>query len=340
MTKSKHILLKSLLLGTILMLPPALANTVLLIGTGDVSGLYYPTGNILCRLAEQAQTASPIHCSIESTAGSLANLEGLRNQQLDLAIIQSDVMWRSYLGQWEIKQASTSPPKKFDELRLLFPLYPEPFTVVTRSEDKLTHFKQLKDKNINVSAQSSGAYATLSTLMEILEWKPSDITLKGYTEPRQQAKALCNGEVDAIIYVMGHPNRSIRQLAQTCPIKLLPIEGSEVDNLIQYHHYYHSMSIAPGYDSLNTPNIATFGVNANLVTTASLPEPLAYEITKTIYNHLKQHKFIFPPLNQFDPDSIQQISQEVPLHDGAKRFFTEEKLLPTNAPKPPNSKGT
>lgn len=295
----------------------------LTIGTGGVTGVYYPMGGAICHLANQSSNAN-YHCEIRSTLGSIYNIEGLRSGELSLGILQSDWQHHAYQGTSRYKSVG-----KFPELRSLFSVHAESFTVLARADSGIEHFDDLKGKRVNTGTASSGQGATMQVLLNIYQWTQTDFQEVLALNPSEQAKALCNDKVDAIIYVVGHPNRSIKEASSACQTKLVTVSGDKIDKLIEQASYYQR-SVIPGRMYIGSPSdIDTFGVSAVITTTSNLPDEVAYQLVKSVFEKHEQFIQLHPAFKQLTKQSMITNAMSAPLHRGAIRYYKEVGLLPT-----------
>lgn len=294
----------------------------LTIGTGGVTGVYYPMGGAICHLANQSSNAN-YHCEIKSTLGSIYNIEGLRSGELSLGVLQSDWQHHAYQGSSRYKTIG-----KFPELRSLFSVHAESFTVLARADSDINHFDDLKGKRVNIGTASSGQGATMEMLLNIYQWQRSDFKEVLALNPSEQAKALCNDKVDAIIYVVGHPNRSIKEASSACQTKLVNVSGDKIDKLITQTSYYQR-AVIPGRMYLGSPtDTYTFGVSAVITTTSNLPEEVAYQLVKSVFEKHEQFVQLHPAFKQLTKKSMITNAMSAPLHKGAIRYYKEIGLLP------------
>src|SRR5512134_1312362 len=101
------------------------------IGTGGVTGVYYAAGGAICRLVNKDRAKHNIRCSVESTGGSVFNINTIKAGELDLGVAQSDVQFNAYKGVGQFKDGA------YGDLRAVMSLHPEPFTVLTRKESNI-----------------------------------------------------------------------------------------------------------------------------------------------------------------------------------------------------------
>jgi uncharacterized protein len=290
------------------------------IGTGGVNGVYYPTGGAICYLLNQSKSNS--HCEVKSTLGSIYNLNSLKDNSIEIGIVQSDWQFNAYNGTSVYKEYG-----RFDKLRSLFSLHSEPFTVLARKDAKIEHFEDLKGKRVNIGAPDSGQRATMKLLLSVYGWQLSDFAVDASLMPSEQAQALCDNKVDAIIYVVGHPNSSIKEATSACQTKLVSVTGPKIDKLIKDHNYYEAAKIPAGMYHGNPEVTDTFGVAATLVTTDDLPEQVAYDMVKAVFEKYEYLVQLHPAFSSLTKKSMALKYLSAPLHPGALRYYQEIGLI-------------
>ncbi|WP_413699803.1 TAXI family TRAP transporter solute-binding subunit [Psychromonas sp. KJ10-10] len=236
------------------------------IGTGGVTGVYYPTGGAICYLVNQISDAD-FHCEIKSTPGSIYNIDGIRKGELTIGVVQSDWQYHAYEGSGMYQQYG-----QFSELRSLFSVHAEPFTVLARADSGITHFEDLKGRRVNIGAPKSGQRATMEVLLNLYQWDKTDFSQVFELTPSEQAKALCDDKVDAIIYVVGHPNSSIKEATGACQTKLVSVSGEPIEKLTEQTSYYQKSIIPGGMYRGSDADTVTFGVGAVVTTTSALSD--------------------------------------------------------------------
>jgi TRAP transporter TAXI family solute receptor len=289
------------------------------IGTGGVTGVYYPVGAAICRLVEKSRRANEhdIRCQGESTGASVFNVNALRSGDLDMGLVQSDVQYYAYNG---VEQFKDVGPNK--DLRVLFSLQSESFTLVARDDSNILTFDDLPGKRMNLGDPGSGSRNTLELLMQEYDWTPQTYALATDLKPAEMAGALCDNKIDAFVYVVGHPNASIQEAANTCSSHIVPVTGPKVEALIEKYPFY-PLSVIPGglYKGTNR-DVGTFGPKATLMTTVNLPEEVAYQITKAVFSNFEEFKILHQALADLTPEQMLE-GNSVPFHPGAERYFKE-----------------
>jgi uncharacterized protein len=292
------------------------------IGTGGVTGVYYPTGGAICRLVNKDRAKHGVRCTVESTGGSVYNINAIRSGELDMGIVQSDWQYHAYKG--TSKFAAAGP---FTDLRAVFSVHPEAFTVVARRDANVTTFTDLKGKRVNLGDPGSGQRATMGELLKVIGWTTKDFALASELKPAEQAQALCDNKLDAIVYVVGHPNGSIQEATTTCDTVLVSVTGDGVDKLIGANPYYAKAVIPGGMYKGNPKDVATFGVKATFVASARTDPDTIYQVVKAVFGNFKDFKALHPAFAHLTAKQLVHDGNSAPLHDGAVRYFKEKGLM-------------
>ncbi|RJG42146.1 TAXI family TRAP transporter solute-binding subunit [Motilimonas pumila] len=305
-----------------LSMPSASAQEFISIGTGGVTGVYYPTGGAICRLVNKGKKEHGIRCSVESTGGSVYNLNTIRAGELDMGVAQSDTQYYSYNGEKQFEKAGA-----YKDLRSVFSVHAEPFTVVARKDANIKNFADLKGKRVNVGNPGSGQRSTMELVMAAYGWTNKDFSLASELKPAEQSQALCDNKVDAIVYVVGHPNGSIKEATTSCETVLVNVSGAEIDKLVEGKPYYRQVAIPGGMYQGSEQDTKTFGVGATFVSSTNTSEKVVYEVVKAVFENFSQFKRLHPAFANLEKEQMVQDSLSAPLHDGAKKYYNEAGLL-------------
>lgn len=298
------------------------ADKFITIGTGGVTGVYYPTGGAICRLVNRGRKDHGIRCSVESTGGSVYNLNALREGGMDLAVAQSDWQYHATKG-----TSYFSSQGSFESLRAVFSLHTEAFTLVVRNDSGINELNDLVGKRVNIGNPGSGNRATMEVLMQAKGWNKKTFKLASELKGSEQPQALCDNKIDAMIYNAGHPNGAVQEVTTSCEVKIIPVIGPEVDKLVKDNSYYAYTTIPGGMYAGNPNDIKTFGVKATFVTSSTVPENIIYEVVKAVFDNFDNFKTLHPVFVNLDPKKLVHEGNTAPLHEGAKRYFKEKGLL-------------
>ncbi len=297
------------------------AEEFISVGTGNITGIYYPAGSNICRFLNKNRKDHGIRCSVAATSGSIHNLDSLAKGSLDFVIVQSDLQFKNYRGE-DIYEDNANP-----ELRSVFSLHDDAFTIVSRKDAQIRNFSDLKNKKIYLGNEGSGSRLTMQILMKFKGWDASDIIDTVNFKSRNYSDALCSGEIDAIVYSSGNPNGLIQETATSCDTFIVPVEGKEIDELIEHFSYYSKTEIPGGLYAGNPYDIKTFGFKATLVTKSSTDEKIVYNLVKSVFDNFDAFKKTLPVFRDLDMKKMISTGNTAPLHEGAVRFYKEKGLL-------------
>jgi TRAP transporter TAXI family solute receptor len=292
------------------------------IGTGGSTGVYYPLGTAVCNLVNRDYTQHGIRCLVDETSGSIANLNALRSGELDIGLAQSDQEYNAYQGLGPF--AEQGPDKN---LRNLFSTHSESFTVLARTDSNIKTLDDLKGKRVNIGNPGSGQRATMEALMKAKDWTFDDFSEVSELEPDKQSQALCNNQVDAIIYTVGHPNRSILEATIVCDARIVQVTDSIVNKLVQDNAYYTHETIPGGIYRGNYEDVKTFGVRAMVVSSTQTSQETVYQVVKSVFENLDEFNRTHHVLGNQSRENMIIDNSKVPLHEGAKSYFKEAGLL-------------
>ena len=142
--------------------------------------------------------------------------------------------------------------------------------------------------------------------------------------PLDRYRAFCDNEIDAIVYSVSHPNGAINDVTRTCDGVLVEIAGPEVDRMLSEHQEYERAAIRGGIYANNLSDVRTFGVRAAVVTTSKMPEIIAYEITKSVFENFDAFRRLHPTFGGLQIADMIQRDGRVPLHPGALRYYRDQ----------------
>jgi len=292
------------------------------IGTGGTSGVYYPTGGAICEMVNRDRMDHGVRCVAQDTSGSIANLERLRSGSLDFALVQSDVQFQAVHGSGVF--AGTRPDKS---LRAVFSLYQEAFTIVARRASDIHQFEDLKGKRVNIGNPGSGQRSTMEAVMTAIGWTLDSFSAVSELSSSDQARALCAGEIDAAVFIVGHPNRSIADATADCDSVLVPVATATIDKLLAENSYYSHALIPGGSYPGNPEDVKTFGVTATFVTTSQEEVALVEHVVAAVFGQFEEFRSLHPSLASLDKSHMITEGLSAPLHYGALRYYRQNGLI-------------
>ncbi len=294
------------------------ADRFITIGTGGVTGVYYPTGGAICRLVNKDRKNHGIRCSVESTGGSVYNTRTIRRGELDFGVAQSDVQAAALAGTGKFADDGA-----YADLRALFSVHPEPMHVMVRADSGITDVAGMKGKKVNIGNPGSGTRVLADTLMKYYGVTPADFALAAELKSSEQASALCDGKIDATIWAAGLPNGSSQEATSSCDVKILPLAGAEIDKLLAENKAYAAATIPGGMYPNNADDISSWGPKATFVTSAQTADDVAYAVVKGVFDNFESFKKLHPAFARLKESEMIKDGLSADLHPGAVKYYKE-----------------
>ncbi|QFU09320.1 NMT1/THI5 like protein [Rhodobacteraceae bacterium THAF1] len=303
-------------------------SQTMIIATGGVTGVYFPAGGAICLSVNARRVKHRVRCALTSTAGSVANLRALADRDVDFAVVQADWQGHAFDG-----TSAFQDDGPMTDLRSVFSIHPEFYTVVVRAGSEIASFDDLRGKRVNAGAPGSGQRATTRLLLDQMGWTEEDFAALTDIPAADSAAALCADEIDAMIYMVGHPSGAILEATSDCDSTIIPVAGDGRDALAKENPLY-SVGVVPGslYRGTDT-DVETFSIDATLVTTADASDDMVYAVVSSVFDDLAQFRELHAAFENLDPERMVADSLTAPLHPDARRYYIEAGLLEDQAAK-------
>ena len=289
------------------------------IGTGSVTGVYYPAGGSICHLLNRGRRTHGIRCSVESSSGSVENIKNVYSGDIDFGVVQSDTQYHAVNG-----LSAFADDGPHDRLRSVMSLYFESFTLVARSDSGINSINDLVGKRVNLGNPGSGQRSTMDVVMNVMGWTEATFAEVHELKASEQSGALCNGTIDAMVYTVGHPNASIKEATALCDSILVEVTGAEIAKLVSDNDYYSFVTIPGGMYRGTDSNTNTFGVGATLVTSADMSEEVVYEMVKSVFDNIETFRELHPAFSEVDTTKMATEGLSAPIHPGAMKYYREK----------------
>ncbi|MGD8344985.1 MAG: TAXI family TRAP transporter solute-binding subunit [Desulfobacterales bacterium] len=303
--------------------PAPAKTTFVTIGTGGITGVYYPTGGAIAKIMNKKKDQYGIRATVESTGGSVFNVNAVMAGDLEFGVVQSDRQYQAINGmaEWEDKG-------KQEDLRAVFTIHPESITLVAAVDAGIETIDDLKGKRVNIGNPGSGQRQNSIDALTAagINWE-TDITAES-VKAAEAPGLLQDGRIDAFFYTVGHPAGNIKEAtAGARKVRIVPITGPGIDALVAENPYYAKatipISLYPGAE--NDADVETFGVKATFVTSAKVPEDVVYAITKEVFDNFDEFKKLHPAYIVLTKSNMLE-GQSAPIHPGAEKYYKEAGL--------------
>ena len=296
------------------------------IGTGGPTGVYFVVGNSVCRMvhkeAAEGRKSGRKHglrCAAPSTGGSNYNIGQIKEGELQFGVAQSDWQYHAVNGssKWE--------GKKFEDLRAVFSVHPEPFQLIASGSSGINSWEDLKGKVVNIGNPGSGQRGTMEVLMKAKGTSVSDFKQATELTSSEQVGALCDGKVDAIAYTVGVPNGAIGQAIDGCGAHFVNLNSDVEKKLVNENPFYAFANIPAGtFYKEQKKDAVTFGVMATFVSSADVSADIVYEVVRAVFENLDDFKKLHPAFTNLDPEQMIKNGLSAPLHEGAAKYYKEQ----------------
>jgi TRAP transporter TAXI family solute receptor len=307
------------LAGALLGVQPATAKLkYVTIGTGGVTGVYYPTGGAISRMVNKKRKQYGIRATVESTGGSVVNVNGVMSGDLEFGIVQSDRQYQAWHGLAEWKGQG---PQK--DLRAICSIHPESLNLVAAVDSGIKTIQDLKGKRVNIGNPGSGQRQnSIDALTNAgLNWEKDLIAEQ--VKAAEAPGLLQDGRIDAFFYTVGHPSGSIKEATTSCDSVMVEVAGPKIDKLVNNNDYYRTATIPGGMYRGTAADTKTFGVGATFVSSAKVPENVIYNVVKAVFDNFDQFKKLHPAFKNLKESEMIKDGLSAPLHDGAKKYYKE-----------------
>lgn len=287
------------------------------LGTGELSGIYYPVGKAICQIVNRDLDIGGVRCSPETTPGSVYNIDALRSDELEFAIVQSDVQFAAYNGTGDWKG------RPFRGLRAVVSLYPEYVTIMARAALHVANLAGLAGRRVNVGSRGSGTRATWDAIEAEMGWRESERVHPVELRGTAAKSALCGGAIDAELLIVGESSPLVAAQQAACAINFVAVDGPAIDKLVRDHPYYQPGILRGSSTDGTLGTVPTFGVRATLVTTAAVDERIVAVVAKELLTHIAELRTLHPALSGLTAPAMTREAQTAPLHPGAAKVYKQ-----------------
>ena len=289
------------------------------IGTGGVTGIYYPTGIAISRMVNKNFDQYKIKVTVESTSGSVFNVNAVLKGDLVFGVVQSDRQYQAYNG-----LAEWSGLGRQIDLRSVFSIHPESITLIASQNSGIRDIRDLKGKRVNLGNPGSGHLQNSRDVLAAIGLAEDDLSAE-YVKAVEAPGLLQDERLDAFFYTVGHPSSNIKEATSgRIKVFIVPIGGQSIDKMLEKYPYYARSIIPQSFYryALNTDDVETVGVKATFVTSMNVDEGIVYAITKEVFENFETFKSLHPAYKTLTKEDMLK-GLSAPIHKGALRYYRE-----------------
>ena len=295
------------------------------IGTGAVTGVYYPTGLAIAKIVNEKRRTYGLRCTVESTGGSVFNVNAVMSGDLEFGVVQSDRQYQAVHGTAE--WTDMGPQKG---LRAVFTIHSESHVLCASENSGVGTVPDLKGKAVGVGNPGSGQRGNFIDMLSEYGMTYDDLGRAEGLKASESSKLLQDGRIDAFVYTVGHPSAFFKEAtAGRIKVRFIPFDRDKIAALIKRHPYYVPAEIPMEYypGALNKERfVPTFAVKATLVTRDDVPEDMVYAVTKEVFEHFEDFKKLHPAYEHLTKEGMLQ-GMTAPIHPGALKYYREAGLM-------------
>ncbi len=262
-------------------LPVGAFDADLIIATGKTADVHAGVGRVICRLIQRTDPETT--CKVAAVEGRdaaepLAVLSEVRNGAVEMGIVQSDWQYHAFQGTGPVAFMDV----RFDNLRSLFSLQGELFTVIARRDAGIESLDDLVGKRVNIGNPGSSQRVIMDMVMDAKGWTQDTFQFVDELNDAEQLLALCHNSVQAVVSVVSHPDERIAKALELCDAKIVAVSGADIDKLVADNRFLAASEVPMGVYAESDVLISTFGVMVTAVSSSELDEETAYGVVTSI----------------------------------------------------------
>lgn len=291
---------------------------ILTIGTADSGGTMYPVGSAIAQALTEKEPFLKVNTSASN--GSLANVQGIENGQIDMGLVSADVALVAYEGKAEFSG------KPVENLRVIAAVYSSLSNWMVRENADIVYVHDLIGKRVALGPEGSTTELSARNALTVLGINKNNTQFLNYGLGTA-GTAVMENDVDAVHGFAGIPINGLEEMAQKTPIRLLQYTDDELHKILARNASYSRSIIPAGTYTGQTQPVETFGVKCLLCVSADMDEELVYTITKALYDSVDEMAEEQPVMAEMKKEDFCYSNLPVPLHPGAEKFYRERGLV-------------
>ncbi|MGE5476379.1 MAG: TAXI family TRAP transporter solute-binding subunit [Bacteroidales bacterium] len=298
----------------------AAERRTLVIGSGEVTGFYFPAAGALCRVLNKEHPHG-VSCAVTPSSGSAANVAALKAGETDFALLQSRAAVLASTGGEGFKDAGPNP-----DLRAVMSLHGESVVVLARQGAGIETLADIKGKRVNLGRPGSFQRAMAEMVLEAGGLSEGDLSPAVELDLAEEAAALCEGNIDAAFFTGIHPMAEAAAAVDDCNATLVPIKAKSVEPWLKRNPWMSKATIRRGtYEGVND-DVASLQLRAVLATTTRVPAEDVYDLLKAVHGNFPAMTRLHPVLKGLSKGETAKDGIAIKLHDGAEKFYAETGL--------------
>jgi TRAP transporter TAXI family solute receptor len=299
------------------------AKQRLSIATGGTGGVFYPYGGGIAKVI--SENLPGVEATAEVTAASVDNLKFLKQGTSDIAFTMADTAQDAILGQEGFEGVGAVPA------RTLAVLYSSYVHLVTLEGARITRVADLRGRTVSTGAAGSGTTVLANRILSAAGLDPQKDIRSHSLGVAQSVDALKDGKIDAFFWNAGLPTASILDLVNSPGIRARFIATDDILARLQqaFGSELYYVAVIPKGTYKTNPDVPVIAVANLLVVSESMPEPLAHDITKLLFDRKTELAAIHPQARELAIETA-LTGSPIPFHPGAIRYYREQQVWPAS----------
>ena len=293
----------------------------IVLASGPLGGSFYLAAGAVCERVNRATSEHRLQCVVLPGGNAEENLGRLADGSVDFALLQSDWQYRARL-------TDAVPGGRFTSLRAVLSLHAWAVSVVAAPESGITQPADLQGRRISFGPSGAIGEFAGQALMTLMGWSEPDFAEIVDLPLQAVPEALCNGDVDAVVLPLVHPDPMLARLFETCGAELIDLANSGLEKVSIAWPFMDRITLPAGLYSGQNQAVETFGLRAGLVTTAKEPAPVVAAVAEAVLQDFDGFKQSYPLLLDVSAKRTLQAAITAPLHDGIEALVASGRLFP------------
>lgn len=280
------------------------------IGTGGTGGLFYVIGAGMAETLNRNMDNTTARAEV--TGASVENIRRVSQGQMEFGFSSSSTLYESTVGEGPFDGEPL-------EMAAMAYLYPAVLQIATIDSTGITDLSQLAGERVSLGPPGSNAAVLAQRVLEA--YGVFDSIRPQFLSYNEGVSALMNGQVAATVVLAGAPTAALIDLDSQRNMVMLPVEESQVADMLEQYPFYQLYDVPAGTYSGQTEDVTVINDPATLFTSASMSEDLIYNIVKALFDNLDQLGEVHPQAAAIAHETA--TNTPIDLHPGARRYFDE-----------------
>jgi TRAP transporter TAXI family solute receptor len=279
------------------------------------TGIYYPLGAIFSNL--WTNELPNVTASSSASNGSVQNMIFMSQDEADVGLVMGSILAEAYYGEAGFEGNA------YEDVRILAGIYLNYNNVVVRDGGGIESFSDVAGKRFVPGDTGSGTEIASQQIFEAygLTFDDVNTSFVGFSEATDLMR---NNQIDGTNINSGIPTAAVSEMLSTADGQLLSLDQDAIDYMTDKWDFYIDATIPAGTYPNQDEDVQTTAMMNFLVADASMPDDVAYDLVKSLWDNLEGISGSHGVIEQFEIENVQDGSGDIPFHPGAQQYYEEE----------------